>query len=160
MPALVARRVTTWAAALAVALVLGGRAESATLTRSEASLLSVMNEARLAHGLAPLRADGRLERAAREHSSNMLRSGIFFHGSFVSRIRGVGVRAPHIGENLAWGVGRLARARAIVKMWLASPPHRANLLYPGYRLVGVGAVDGQFNGRPNTRMITTDFAGR
>jgi uncharacterized protein YkwD len=72
----------------------------------------------------------------------------------------VGVRAPRLGENLAWGMGRRSRARAIVRMWLASPGHRRNLLDGGYRLVGVGALRGNFSGRQGALMITTDFAGR
>jgi uncharacterized protein YkwD len=155
----VARRVTTWAAAVVVALVLAVQSEGATLTQSESSLLSAMNAARRGYGLGPLRADGRLERAARGHSARMLRLGVFFHGAFTARIRRAGVRAPRLGENLAWAVGRVTRARSIVTMWLASPPHRANLLYPGYRLVGVGAINGNFGGQRNARMITTDFAG-
>ncbi len=119
-----------------------------------------MNQARMAYGLRPLQADMRLERAARSHSSEMLQAGVFFHGAFNARIRGVGVRAPRVGENLAWGVGQYSRARAIVRMWLASPGHRRNLLHPGYRLVGVGALRGNFSGYRRALMITTDFAGR
>ncbi len=89
----------------------------------------------------------------------MLRAGVFFHGAFNARIRGVGVHTLRVGENLAWGVGRLSRARAIVRMWMASPAHRRNLLHPGYRLVGVGALRGSFSGYHRALMITTDFAG-
>jgi uncharacterized protein YkwD len=119
-----------------------------------------MNQVRLAHGVRPLRADSRLERAARSHSSTMLHTGAFFHGAFSARIRGVGVRAPRVGENLAWGTGMFSRARAIVRMWMASPSHRRNLLHPGYRLVGVGALRGSFSGYHGALIITTDFAGR
>ena len=119
-----------------------------------------MNQVRLAHGVHPLRADWRLERAARSHSSRMLSAGVFFHGSFDARIRSVGVRAPRVGENLAWGAGQASRARAIVRMWLASPGHRRNLLDGGYRLVGVGALRGSFSGYHSALLITTDFAGR
>ena len=149
-------------AVVATALILAGAADAAStasLTPSESSLLTAMNEARLANGMQPLRADVRLERAARAHSSKMLRTGTFFHGAFSWRIRRVGVRAPHIGENLAWGQGALSAARSIVRAWLASPEHRANLLHPGYRLVGVGALRGRFDGRANALMVTTDFAG-
>ena len=135
-------------------------ASTATLTPPEVSLLTVMNQARAANGLLPLRPDVRLERAARAHSSKMLRTDRFYHGAFSARIRGVGVHAPRVGENLAWGVGSLSRARAIVNMWLASPGHRANLLHPGYRIVGVGALRGSFSGYRRALLITTDFAGR
>lgn len=90
----------------------------------------------------------------------MLRSGTFSHGAFAARIRRAGVRARRIGENLAWGVGALAGAHAIVNLWLGSPEHRANLLRPGYRTVGVGERVGNFSGYAGAAVITTDFAGR
>jgi uncharacterized protein YkwD len=141
------------------ALILVGEAQPAPVTHAESSLLTAMNEVRLAHHVRPLHADTRLERAARAHSSKMLRTGLFFHGAFNARIRGVGVRAPRIGENLAWAAGRLSPARAVVRMWMASPEHRRNLLDPGFSIVGVGALRGTFSGRPGTLMVTTDFAG-
>ena len=150
-------------AAVATALTMAGAADAASttsLTQAESSLLSAMNSVRAAHGLQPLRADARLERAARGHSSYMLRTGTFSHGAFARRIRQVGVRSPRIGENLAWSSGSLGAAKQIVSMWLASPEHRANLLSPGYRLVGVGALRGSFDGQSNALMVTTDFAGR
>jgi uncharacterized protein YkwD len=150
-------------AGVAIALIVAGRADAAgtaNLTRSESALLTVMNQVRIAHGLRPLRADARLEGTARNHSRRMLRTGTFAHGAFTARIRRAGVHAPRVGENLAWSSGSLARARTIVELWLASPSHRANLLRPGYRTVGVGAVSGCFNGRRHTLMVTTDFAGR
>jgi uncharacterized protein YkwD len=159
MQALVARRVLTLAAAFAAAVMIGGQAKAGTLSRSEFALLKVMNEVRSSHGMRALRLDYRLERAARGHSAAMLRTGQFFHGAFTARIRNQGVRAPRVGENLAWGVGVLSRARAVVNMWLASPEHRANLLHAGYRTVGVGALRGRFGGYSGAVVITTDFAG-
>jgi uncharacterized protein YkwD len=163
MSELVARRVRTGVAVAVTALTVAGAAHAtptAALTPTESSLLTVMNDVRAANGMRPLRADMRLERAARSHTSKMLRTGSFYHGAFNARIRGVGVNAPRVGENLAWGVGVLSRAQAIVNMWLASPSHRANLLHPGYRIVGVGAQRGSFSGYSGALMITTDFAGR
>jgi uncharacterized protein YkwD len=149
-------------AAVVTVLIFAGAANAAskaTLTRSESSLLSAMNEVRQVNGLQPLHADARLERVSRAHTSRMLRTGTFAHGAFSARIRGSGVHARRVGENLAWGQGSLGVARSIVAMWLASPEHRANLLHPGYRLVGVGALRGCFEGRRHTLMVTTDFAG-
>ena len=160
MNPLVARRVFTLTAALAVALTICAQTLAASLTRREASLLSVMNEVRASNGLRPLRLDPRLEGAARRHSSRMLAVQSLFHGNFTQRIRRVGVRAPRVGENLAWGSGSLAGARSIVNLWLASPEHRANLLHGGYRTVGVGVRIGSFAGYSGAVLITTDFAGR
>jgi uncharacterized protein YkwD len=123
-------------------------------------MLQAMNGTRQAHGLAPLRIDARLQRAACRHSSAMLRTDTFSHGAFAARIRRTGVRARRVGENLAWGVGALSEAHAIVNAWLASPEHRANLLRPGYRAVGVGIRVGSFGGYAAASLITADFAGR
>jgi uncharacterized protein YkwD len=161
MDSLVApQRVLAVTAALAVALILCVKARPASLTHRAASLLCVMNEARASYGLRPLRLDPRLVRAARRQSHRMLVVPSLFHGNFAQRIRRVGVRAPRVGENLAWGSGPLASARSIVNIWLSSPEHRANLLHAGYRTVGVGVRSGSFAGYPGAVLITTDFAGR
>ena len=132
----------------------------AALTRSELSLLSAVNHVRTSNGLAPLRIDPRLQRAARAHSSDMIRRGYFAHGAVAQRLSAFGVRGPQVGENLAWGTGALARASAIVSQWLASPSHRANLLRPGFRRIGIGRVSGRFAGQRGAAVVTADFAGR
>jgi uncharacterized protein YkwD len=119
-----------------------------------------MNEARATHGLAPLRLDMRLQRAARAHTSDMVRRNYFAHRRLVSRLARFGVRGPRVGENLAWGVGSGADSREVVRRWLASPWHRANLLRPGFLRVGLGLRAGSFAGYGNALVITADFAGR
>jgi len=121
-------------------------------------LLAAINEARAAHGLAPLRLDRRLQRAAHAHSSDMVRRNYFAHGPFIRRLARFGVRG-RVGENLAWGVGSGADARHVVQRWLASPRHRANLLQHGFRRVGLGLRVGTFAGYGNAVVITADFAG-
>src|SRR5262249_36074093 len=143
-----------------VAFSLAGGGQAASLSRPEAALLRAMNSARAAHGLRPLQIDNRLVSTSRAHSRTMLRTQTLFHGAFTVRIRRAGVRAPTLGENLAWGTGTLSAARAIVDLWLQSPEHRANLLRPGFRTVGVGAVRGSFEGNAGALVVTTDFAGR
>jgi uncharacterized protein YkwD len=131
----------------------------ATESAVEQALLDEVNRVRAAHGLAPLRVDPTLRRAARAHSDDMLRRGYFSHGSFADRLARFGARGPRLGENLAWGAGTAAAARSMVQRWLASPPHRANLLRPGFRRIGVGAAVGRFSGYDGVRMVTADFAG-
>ncbi|HEY6068329.1 MAG TPA: CAP domain-containing protein [Gaiellaceae bacterium] len=138
---------------------LAGEAK-ATPTAAELAMLQAMNAARQAHGVGPLRIDTRLQRTARSHSRVMLRTDSFSHGAFAARIRRAGVRARRVGENLAWAIGALAEAHAIVNLWLASPEHRANLLRPGYHIVGVGIRVGSFEGYAGASVVTTDFAGR
>jgi uncharacterized protein YkwD len=142
----------------ALAAAFAGSAH-ATETAAEQALLDEVNRARAAHGLAPLRVDPTLRRAARAHSDDMLRRGYFGHGPFAERLARFGARGPRLGENLAWGAGTAAAARSMVQRWLASPPHRANLLRPGFRRIGVGAAVGSFSGYEGVRLVTADFAG-
>jgi uncharacterized protein YkwD len=46
-----------------------------------------------------------------------------------------------------------------VKMWLKSRPHRAILLDPDFRFVGIGARSGRFMGYQRARVFTADFGG-
>jgi uncharacterized protein YkwD len=131
----------------------GAAAETA-----ETSLLREVNRARAAHGVAPLRLDAALRRAARFHSADMLRRDFFSHGAFAARLQRFGARGRTFSENIAMGPGRSAGARLIVRMWLDSPPHRANLLNPAFRRVGLGAAGGDFGGQAAT-LVTADFAG-
>jgi uncharacterized protein YkwD len=143
------------------AVALGGvaPATAASLTSPERALLQQMNRTRAAHGLGPLSVDWRLQRAARSHATDMLRRDYFSHGAFLSRVLSFGPTGPMFGENLAWGVGDRARPASIVRAWLASPGHRAVLLRPGFRRVGVAAPTGNFRGVSGTRVVTADFAG-
>lgn len=144
---------------LVLALAPAGQAATAQ-TRAEQSLVAAVNDVRAEHNLRPLRVDAHLVEAARAHSSTLLRTNVFEHGSFAERIALHGARGPAFGENLAWGTGRLASARSIVVAWMASPGHRANLLRPGWRRIGVGALNSRFLGHPGATVVTADFAGR
>ena len=141
-------------------LLLTSTAGAAARAKHEASLLAVVNGVRADHGLRPLAVDTRLTRAARGHSATLLRRGVLAHGSFSVRLRRSGARGPRFGENLAWGTRRYASADAIVRSWLASPGHRANLLRPGFRRIGIGALAGRFAGYRGATVVTADFAGR
>jgi uncharacterized protein YkwD len=129
-------------------------------TSAERAVIAEVNRVRAAHGLGALRLDLTLERAARAHSRTILQTGSLSHGAFQRRLTSFGARGPAIGENLGWGVGSRASAQAIVAAWLASPGHRANLLRPGFRRIGVGRLAGTFAGHRGAAVVTADFAGR
>src|SRR3989442_10254674 len=74
-------------------------AEARTLPNSEASLLQTMNAVRTSHGLAPLRVDIHLVRAARAHSADMMRRQYFAHGSVAGRVLSRGAPRPVFGED-------------------------------------------------------------
>lgn len=124
----------------------------------EASLLSSMNAVRQSRGLPALRLDAHLVRAARGHSADMMKRQYFAHGSLLGRALAAGARGPRFGEDLAWSTG--LTAQWVVDRWLASPAHRAILLRPGFRRVGIGIAFGTFIGHGGAGVVTADFAGR
>jgi uncharacterized protein YkwD len=133
-------------------------AQAGGLSNSEASLLNTMNAVRKSHGLPALRVDFHLVRAARGHSADMMRRQYFAHGSVAGRVSAAGARGPVFGEDLAWAQG--ITAWWVVNHWLASPSHRAVLLRPSFRRVGIGYAFGTFIGYGGSGVVTADFAGR
>lgn len=133
--------------------------EVSSLSAQEQSLLAAINSARAVNGAPPVRIGVRLQRAAQQHSRAMARSGAFGHGNWYRRLRANGVRGRTLGETIAWGVGTSGSAQAIVGMWLASPSHRATMLRPGFRRIGVGIAVGTMGGFPGARIATADFSG-
>jgi uncharacterized protein YkwD len=120
-------------------------------TRLRAATLCLMNAERSARGLGRLRANRPLSRAARAYARQMVRRHFFDHQSpggstMMSRIRSTayvhGAASFTVGENLAWGTGPWATPRAIVRGWMRSREHRANLLDPEFRDVGIGVARG------------------
>lgn len=129
-------------------------------TRPRASRLNLLrtatrclvNRERVAHGERPLASSPSLARAAQSHTESMVARRYFDHigpagDTPLMRIRAAGYMAASplsgyarvsVGENLAWGTGRLSTPRAIVAAWMASPGHRANILDPLYRATAIG----------------------
>jgi uncharacterized protein YkwD len=149
-------------AAFAGALLLFAASHAALASPQTSSratnLLHAVNATRAAHDLGPLHFDAALARAARAHTSEMLRENVFTHGNFYGRMVSFHLTGS-LGENLAWGSGSLGEAWSIVRMWLASPPHRANLLRPSYRRLGLGVATGTFQGNAGATVVTADFGG-
>jgi uncharacterized protein YkwD len=48
----------------------------------------------------------------------------------------------------------------VVDMWLRSPEHRAILLSPLYRFVGIGRARGRFMGHSDADIWTADWGHR
>ena len=82
------------------------------------------------------------------HSVEMAYDGYFDHSSrdgtpFWKRVDqwygSSGYRFWSVGENILWSSPNLTPGRAIA-LWMASPEHRANILNPQWREIGVAAV--------------------
>jgi uncharacterized protein YkwD len=141
--------------------------------RFEEQMLDRLNRLRASRGLAPLKVSPGLSSAADRHSREMARHGFCGHNSpngasFWSRIlrfygRGPGWRMWSVAENVLCHPRRLSASAALGK-WLASPGHRANLLAPQWREVGLAALFtdsalGQFRGE-DVLLVTADFGVR
>jgi uncharacterized protein YkwD len=144
---------------------------SAGVPAARGAVLCLVNRQRAAHGLRPLRTDGRLERAAARHSDDMVARRYFDHTSpagstLRSRVVASGylahARAWMAGENIAWGDGSLGTPSAIVAACMDSPGHRANILRPQFHEVGTGIAPGvpATGRRLHGATYTQDFGGR
>ncbi|MCF1648726.1 CAP domain-containing protein [Streptomyces indiaensis] len=124
----------------------------------EAQVLALVNKERAAAGCAPLTANERLTRAADDYSDVMARSGVMSHtgpdgSTMTTRIEAAGYEWSTLGENIAQGQ---ADAASVMKSWMNSPGHRANILNCSFKELGVGVHFG--DGGP---WWTQDFgAGR
>jgi uncharacterized protein YkwD len=115
-----------------------------------AAVLCLHNAERMARGLPPLKENAKLRRAAQRHSDDMVRNRYFAHESrsgadMADRILGTGYarnRGWSLGENIAWGTGRLATAAEIQRAWMQSPGHKANILRRQFRDIGIGIAVG------------------
>jgi uncharacterized protein YkwD len=122
---------------------------------AENTMLALINQERTQRGLPALRMDEQLRAVARRHSRDMLRRGYFGHLSPegvapFERMTAAGVHYTAAGENLA-----LAPTVEIAHAGLMqSPGHRANILQPRFRRVGIGALAAP----PYGIMFTQNFA--
>jgi uncharacterized protein YkwD len=133
--------------------------------------LCALNQERAHYGLRRLSLNKRLSSAARRHARDMARRNYFSHdtlggGSFVDRIRSAGylrgARSWMVGENLAWGTRGQSRPSSIMRLWMNSPGHRANILNASFREIGIGvAYDSPIaGGRKPAGTYATDFGFR
>jgi uncharacterized protein YkwD len=122
---------------------------------AETQMLTLVNRARDEQGLEPLEVDPTIREVARAYSTTMFQQGFFAHidqsgATPFERMRSGGASFRAAGENLA-----LAPTVRIAHDGLMnSPGHRANILNPRFRRVGIGVADGGMHGK----MFTQNFA--
>ena len=115
------------------------------------STLCLLNIQRAKHKLIRFRENGQLGAVAARYARRMVDLSFFAHvtpggQTFVRRIEQSAYLAHangyEVGENLAWGEGFLATPRQIVRSWMHSPEHRANILNGHFRDIGFGVALG------------------
>jgi uncharacterized protein YkwD len=103
-------------------------------------VIALINARRAAAGLYPVVLQGTLQAEAQRFSAVQAHLGRITHrgtdGSTAGqRLTRAGYRWRFWGENLAAGQ---ANADQVVAAWMASPSHRANILSPTAREIGIG----------------------
>jgi uncharacterized protein YkwD len=104
-------------------------------------LVRLINDSRKQQGLAPVSVDVRLERVALAHSEDMDAHHFVAHvskttGNASDRVARAGLAPRLLLEN----IGRDYGASQVHEGLMASPGHRANILNPAVRHVGIGVV--------------------
>ncbi len=90
--------------------------------------------------------------AANRKAADILRCDAFSHTAcgrpftFHMRATGFASGCYGAGENIAWGSGRLGTVRSIMRSWLHSDGHRANVLDARFRKHGVALRTGSMSG--------------
>jgi len=113
----------------------------------ERAVYRAVNDLRRDEGLVPLRRSPRLNRLARAHARDMARRCHMGHADEHGRTVEVRADGAHIdwmmiGENVARNRGYEDPAAQAVTEWVQSPPHRRNILHPGFTQTGVGVAEG------------------
>jgi uncharacterized protein YkwD len=125
----------------------------AALTPLEIQVLALVNGARAGRGLRPLEWDATMTAVAREHALDMMRHANVSHtgsdgSSPVERLRRAGLKFQFGSENIwtYWGNEPSIGPSTMHAAMMAEPfapglwNHVGNILYTGYRRIGVGLV--------------------
>ena len=136
----------------------------ASNTVQETAMYCLLNYARQTAGLPKLNDYRKLDGSAANKSADILRCNEFSHEAcgrdFLYWFRRAGylnARCWWAGENLAWGSGSLGSARSIMKAWLHSPSHRANMLSADYNETGISLRVGGLSGSSDAHVWVNHF---
>ena len=107
---------------------------------NERAFASKLNVARRAAGRSSLTLDPQLSKAAKRHTREMVGRNLLYHTPTETLKRRV-TNWVELGENV--GVG--GTTTSLHQAFMDSAAHRSNILYSGFRYVGIGAK--KANGR-------------
>jgi uncharacterized protein YkwD len=137
---------------------------NAPIAAQEAAMECMVNFARQEAGLPKLADSRRLDGSADSKAGDILRCNQFSHEAcgrdFTYWMRRAGYLSGKcwwVGENLAWGTGSLGSARSIMKAWLHSPEHRANLLSTNFTQYGLSLRVGSLSGNSDAHVWVNHF---
>jgi hypothetical protein len=127
----------------------------ATITPDK--IISLTNSERTQNGLNELSLNNQLTSAADAKAQAILDSQTFDHNingrKFSSWVKSAGYQYSLVGENLAID---FVSSEGVMRAWMDSSEHRANLLENSYTDIGVGLAEGKFRGQ-NTIVVVQLF---
>lgn len=118
----------------------GGQTGTTAQKSFEDKVLELVNVERAKNGLSALQMDESVRKVARVKSSDMSKNKYFSHtsptyGTPFEMLKSFGISYRAAGENIAQGY---TTPEAVVKGWMNSAGHRANILNSKYTHIGVG----------------------
>jgi uncharacterized protein YkwD len=131
-----------------------------TAVEMQRSVVCLINEQRAERGLPKLVSSAKLDDSAQRWTNTMVDDSEFSHGAgsaFAARISAAGFDWENVAENIATGYETPA---AVVRAWMRSPGHCANILDPVYREVGTGVADSAIHGASDIDGTWTQDFGR
>ena len=145
----------------------GGADDSgAAIAVQEQAMQCLVNFAREQAGLSTLGDLRRLDGSANSKAADILRCGAFSHEAcgrdflfWFRRAGYIGGRCWWAGENLAWGTGDLGSPRSIMRAWMHSAEHRANILGEEFDQFGISLRVGSLAGSSNAHVWVNHFGG-
>lgn len=125
---------------------------------SSEQLLLLTNKERQNIGVGALIMNDKLSQAASEKANDMFEYNYWAHNSPTGKtpwvfIKSAGYNYVYAGENLARG---FTTPDNVIKAWMESPDHRANMLSSNYQDVGFAVKLGKLNGE-ETVLIVEEF---
>ncbi|MEK7612857.1 MAG: CAP domain-containing protein [Patescibacteria group bacterium] len=121
----------------------------------QSQLISLTNDERAHNNLHAVIENPLLDAAAQAKAEDMAAKGYFSHNGPDGMlpwqwIRGVGYAYQTAGENLAV---RFTDSSEVVRAWMESPTHRANIVKEKYTEIGIGVAVGIFEGERATYVV-------
>ena len=126
---------------------------SSEITAEKVFLLT--NQQRQASGLPLLRFNSTLSESATKKAQDMFANNYWAHNSPAGKspwefFKEAGYDYSTAGENLAKD---FADTESLMKAWMKSPTHKANIVNEKYKEIGIGVVNGTLEGVKTTLVV-------
>ena len=118
-------------------------------------VLDQTNQQRQKLGLAPLKYNSTLSVSATNKANDMFTDNYWAHNAPDGKVpwdffKEVGYQYTVAGENLARD---FYNTNSLIKAWMNSPTHRANIVNGKYQEIGIGVVNGTLDGIKTTLVV-------